>query len=187
MQNSLEQVTQQDYQVITNQLGREPRGVLGIAKRCKYGYPQVIVNRPVITKVEQVTVFPTSLWLTCPYLRKMISKIESTGLIGTLQERIAADEEFAEAVKKDHEAHAEFRRSLIPEEVLGALAKNYPNEYQVIAETGVGGTRSYDGVKCLHAHFGDYLVLGNNTIGKMVYEALDGELNCSSGECKLEK
>ncbi|NLM68553.1 MAG: DUF501 domain-containing protein [Firmicutes bacterium] len=186
MQSNCEQATDQDLKIITEQLGREPQGVLGIANRCRYGYPQVIINRPVISNGEQVTVFPTSLWLTCPYLRKQISKIESTGLISTLQSKVADDPDFAEAVKVAHQGHAEFRRSLIPNEVLLALAKNYPNEYQVIAETGVGGTRSYDGVKCLHAHFADFLVLKQNAIGKMIYEALDGELDCSSGDCELE-
>ena len=100
MQNRWGQVTEEDYKIIANQLGREPRGVLGVALRCEYGYPQVIVNRPIIGQMEEVTVFPTSLWLTCPYLCKLISKLESIGLIGTLQMRIANDQELAELVKR---------------------------------------------------------------------------------------
>ncbi|HKM18356.1 MAG: DUF501 domain-containing protein [Firmicutes bacterium] len=186
MQNRWGQVTEEDYKIIANQLGREPRGVLGVALRCEYGYPQVIVNRPIIGQMEEVTVFPTSLWLTCPYLCKLISKLESIGLIGTLQMRIANDQELAELVKRDHEAHAQFRTSLVPDEVLQSLSRKYPNEYQVIITTGVGGTRSPDGVKCLHAHFADYLVTGTNQIGAVVYDLLGAELNCPSEDCRLE-
>ncbi len=186
MKNKWEQMTEADHRIIANQLGREPRGVLGIARRCEYGYPQVIVNRPIISQTEEVTVFPTSLWLTCPYLCKLISKLESIGLIASLQERIAEDQEFAELVKQDHEAHAQFRANLVPDEVLESLAKKYPNEYQVIITTGVGGTRSPDGVKCLHAHFADFLVTGSNQIGSAVFELLDADLHCSSADCRLE-
>jgi len=186
MQPKWEPVTEQDHKIIANQLGREPRGVLGIAIRCKYGYPQVIVNRPIISQAEDVTVFSTTLWLTCPYLCRLISTLESIGMIADIQERIADDPEFAELVKQDHESHAQFRSSLVPDEVLESLARKYPSEHQVIVSTGVGGTRSPDGVKCLHAHFADYLARGVNQIGAAVFERLDGSLYCSSANCELE-
>lgn len=186
MQHKWEPANEQDHRTIAEQLGRESRGVLGIARRCKYGYPQVIVNRPIISQAEELTVFPTTLWLTCPYLCKLVSMLESTGFIAELQARIADDQQLAALVKRDHETHAQFRASLVPDEVLESLARKYPSEYQVIISTGVGGTRSPDGVKCLHAHFADYLIRGANQIGAAVYERLDADLYCSSADCRLE-
>lgn len=179
-------MTAEDNQVVISQLGREPRGVLGIAKRCAYGLPQVIVNRPIIMEVEDISVFPTLFWLTCPYLRKIVGQLEARGEINEVQQRIASDPDFAAKVEENHKEHAALRTSLIPDDVLKALAKNYPNRLEVVAETGVGGIRSREGVKCLHTHLADFLAHGANVIGEEVFEMLEKETNCSSGNCELE-
>lgn len=181
-----EPATDQDNQVIVKQLGREPRGVLGVAKRCTHGFPQVIVNRPIIMEIEDISVFPTLFWLTCPYLKKVVGQLESKAAINELQQRIADQPTFASQVEKDHQTYAELRQSLIPDEVLKALAKNYPNRLEVIVETGVGGIRGRDGVKCLHTHLADFLAREDNVIGQGVYEELDCKMDCESGNCELE-
>ena len=184
--NNWEQVSEQDYKVIIEQLGREPRGVLGIACRCEFGYPCVIVNRPINTEIETVTVFPTTFWLTCPHLKKAVSQLESSGMISEMETKIAQEKQFAEAVRENHLSHAEIRQSLVPNEVKQVLAKNYPKEFQVLVKTGVGGIRSQSGVKCLHAHLADFLVDGNNVIGQIVYDSLKGDISCSSINCAVE-
>lgn len=181
-----EPTTPEDNQMIVTQLGREPRGVLGVAKRCVYEFPQVIVNRPIIMEVEDISVFPTLFWLTCPYLKRVVGQLESKAAINELQQRIAEDPEFASEVEKNHLTYAELRKGLIPDDVLKALAKNYPNRLEAIVDTGVGGIRSRDGVKCLHTHLADYLAREDNIIGKMVYEELGCQVNCESGNCELE-
>ncbi len=186
MNNDWDKVSKQDHQVIINQLGREPRGVLGIACRCAFGHPSVIVNRPINTEVEAITVFPTVFWLTCSHLKRLVSQLESNGMIGEIEAKIEEDPDFAAAVKESHIAHANLRQNLVPDEVKQVLAKNYPKEYQVLTETGVGGIRSRHGVKCLHAHLADFLVTDNNIIGKLVYDSLQENINCSTGNCNLE-
>ena len=76
-----DQVSDDDRSLIALQLGREARGLLGIGLRCKYGHPQVIVNRPVSIEIADINVFPTLFWLTCPYLRKAVARLESEGWI----------------------------------------------------------------------------------------------------------
>ena len=71
-----------DLQLIEKQLGRRPRGVVGVGLRCPAGYPRVIVTKPV---VEPGQVFPTTYWLTCPHLVKEVSRLESQGLVGNLR------------------------------------------------------------------------------------------------------
>ena len=102
-------IADKDREVIPVQLGREARGVLGISRRCAYGFPQVIVNRPVTLEIADITVFPTLFWLTCPYLRKAVSRLESEGWISRFEERLETDPAFAEQVADDHATHAETR------------------------------------------------------------------------------
>ena len=117
-------VSDDDRSLIALQLGREARGVLGIGLRCKYGYPQVIVNRPVSIEIADINVFPTLFWLTCPYLRKAVARLESEGWIARFEERIQEDEEFASRVEADHDAYAKERLDLIPKEVQARRRKN---------------------------------------------------------------
>ena len=179
-------VSDDDRSLIALQLGREARGVLGIGLRCKYGYPQVIVNRPVSIEIADINVFPTLFWLTCPYLRKAVARLESEGWIARFEERIQEDEEFASRVEADHDAYAQERLDLIPKEVQARLEEEYPERFKVIANSGVGGSRSREGVKCLHKHLDDYLVRGQNIIGEQVVKLLEGALHCESGSCEQE-
>ncbi|MDI9412448.1 MAG: DUF501 domain-containing protein [Bacillota bacterium] len=169
--------------MIKEQLGREPRGVLGVSSFCKHGHVQVIVNRPLSASGTELEIFPTLYWLTCPYLRKEIALLEGEGLIAEFEELIKEDSQFAEALKKNHEDYAKRRLSLIPSEVQGRLKEEYPERYQVLAESGVGGIRSPEGVKCLHTHVADYLVHGENVIGAKVIEKLNQSLACVEGQC----
>ncbi len=187
MEHQWERPTNGDHKIIVNQIGRDPRGLIGIANRCPYGYPQVIVNRPIITEIEDVQVFPTTFWLTCPYLRKVVGCLESEGLIANFQERISSDEQYAKTIEDTHTSYAKLRQELVPKEVQDLLQKNYPERYKVIVKTGVGGIRSRDGVKCLHTHLADYLARKENSIGEEVLALLSPNYACSSGNCELEQ
>lgn len=175
-----------DRATITLQLGREPRGVLGVIRRCRYGQPQVIVNRPVTIEIADINVFPTLFWLTCPYLRKAAARLESGGWIARFEERLQDDAEFAAQVEADHEAYAQMRLNLIPKEVQARLEEDYPEHFKVVAYSGVGGSRNREGVKCLHMHLADFLARGENTIGEEVVRLLSCRLHCESGSCEEE-
>ena len=56
-------VTDQDLAVLAEQLGRPPRGVVGIAARCACGRPLVVRTAP---RLENGTPFPTTFYLTLP-------------------------------------------------------------------------------------------------------------------------
>ena len=75
---------------------------------------------------------------------------------------------------------------MIPKEVQARLEEDYPERFKVIAYSGVGGSRSREGVKCLHMHLADYLVRGQNAIGEEVVKLLDCPLHCESGSCEEE-
>lgn len=184
-----EQPTNEDRQIIEEQLGRRPSGVIGVAARCRYGRPQAVVNAPLRVNGEtvaelptgpnpgRVTLFPTLYWLTCPMLGQAIGRLESVGWIIRIKEQLQQDPEAVAELQLAHERTARIRRGLIPEETLERLEREYPGQYKVLTASGVAGMREEGdrdalGVKCLHAHFADYLVHKNNPIGRRVWALL---------------
>lgn len=170
--------------MIKQQIGREPRGVLEVKTTCRWGFPQVIVNRPVSALHSDVEIFPTLYWLTCPYLCREIAAMESEGVIAQFEQRIAEDGGFAAAVAENHATYAKERLALIPKDVQRRLQQEYPERFQVLAQSGVGGIRSPEGVKCLHTHAADYLARGTNVIGAETLEMLNKPWFCPDAECR---
>ncbi len=151
---------------------------------CEHGYPQVIVNRPVSAAFSSIEIFPTLYWLTCPYLRKEMALLEGEGLIAHFEKRIQEEPDFAALVEQNHESYARRRLALIPTVVQENLREEYPDRYRVLSETGVGGIRSLEGVKCLHTHVADYLTHGENPIGAEVMEIFQKPLACPTKQCE---
>lgn len=176
MDLTYEQPTTADLDCVTAQLQRSPRGALGVAVRCRYGRPQVIVSHPLrldgrpavdataddVTNATRVEVFPTLFWLTCPYLNRVVGRLESVGWVGRLKEGVGADAGLAAELWEAHRTTAAFRSALIPDTVLASLAEHYPGQHRVLTQSGVAGMDfqtdpSELGIKCLHAHLADYL------------------------------
>ncbi len=154
-----------DRQVITWQLGRAPRGLRGIAARCPHGYPQVIVVRPLIAGAP----FPTTYWLTCPFLVRAIDRLEAAGTIKELEARVRADHALAARFAHAHRAYIAARLALLT-----------PHEHDYLERTGmlaslttrgIGGTADFTRVKCLHMHVAHALV-ADNPVGTLVLDRL---------------
>ncbi len=152
--------------------------------RCEYGYPQVIVTRPVSATQCNIEIFPTLYWLTCPYLHKELAILEGEGLVAHFEQKIQEDPEFAALVEENHAFYAKHRLGLVPTVVRKNLKEEYPDRFRVLAETGVGGIRGVEGVKCLHTHVADYLAQGKNPIGAETVELLNKPLACQSKQCQ---
>ena len=78
--------TQADLEIIERQLGRTPRDVHAISYRCPCGNPAVVETPPRLGNGEP---FPTFYYATCPRLTAAISTLETTGLMGDMNERLA--------------------------------------------------------------------------------------------------
>lgn len=142
-----------DLSAVREQLGREPTTPFVVVARCTGGHPLAIRNAPT---TSDGTPFPTTHWLTCPEAVKSISRIESEGWIGRLNERIDAEDDFRAAVEAAHAEAAEDRATELPE------ARGWG---------GVGGTRR--GLKCLHAHYANHLAGGDDIVGRWVAERVE--------------
>ena len=82
--------TEEDLEVLREQLGRVPRGVVGIAARCLCGRPTVVATAP---RLPDGTPFPTTYYLTHPAAVKGASTLEAEHVMDALNEELAADEE----------------------------------------------------------------------------------------------
>ncbi|AEI11154.1 DUF501 domain-containing protein [Cellulomonas gilvus] len=141
MPTSAPDVTERDLEVLTEQLGRPPRGVVGVAARCVCGRPLVVRTAP---RLDDGTPFPTTYYLTSPQAVAAVSTLEASGLMKEWTARIADDEELAAAYGRAHEAYLADRAELgdVPE-IAGISAGGMPTR-----------------VKCLHVLVGHALAAG---------------------------
>lgn len=128
-----------DIEAVTRQLGREPRGVLEIAYRCPNGEPGVVKTAP---KLPDGTPFPTLYYLTHPALTAAASRLESSGLMRQMSERLQHDEDLAAAYLRAHESYLAERDAIEP-----------------LGTTFTGGGMP-DRVKCLHVVMAHSLAKG---------------------------
>lgn len=132
-------VEQSDLDAVAAQLGREPRGVLEIAYRCPNGEPAVVKTAP---RLPDGTPFPTLYYLTHPVLTAAASRLESSGMMRDMTERLQRDAELAAAYRRAHESFLAERDAVEP---LG---------------TTFSGGGMPDRVKCLHVVIAHALAKG---------------------------
>lgn len=150
-----EPVTDTDRAVVAAQLGRPPRGTRAVAYRCPCGLPAVVETSP---RLADGTPFPTLYYLTCPRAVAACSRLESSGLMRQMNDRLAEEPELAEQYHAAHQDYLERRRALaeVPE-IDGVSAGGMPGR-----------------VKCLHALLGHALAVGPgvNPFGDEVRELI---------------
>lgn len=173
----MDRVTIADLETISWQIGRRPRGVRAVAKRCSFGFPQAIQVIPVIAEAP----FPTLFWLTCPYLLREVSRLEADGWVGRLETRMAGDAKLA-----DDMADAHLRYIALRDALLTTVAKERliaKGRYDALNERGIGGLSDRTRLKCLHLHVAHELG-ESNPVGAIVLQQLtDPECSEKKGIC----
>jgi hypothetical protein len=162
---SLTEATEADIRSVSLQLGREARDIVAIAARCICGNPIVVQTSP---RLSDGTPFPTMYYLTLPAATAALSTLEAGGVMVTLQDRLAAEAEFAAAYLRAHEAFLADRAKLgVVEEIEGISAGGMPTR-----------------VKCLHALAGHALAAGPgvNLVGDAALELCSWKQNVC--QCK---
>jgi hypothetical protein len=181
------EATHGDREVVWRQIGRQPRGMVGVSKRCLHGCPQVVVTQPLLDSGQEL--FPTVYWLSCPHLVKLVSGLESERLIDYFRGRISSDPQFRERMERRHRQYALDRLSLVDEEQQQRVREDTPGLYRRLVEPGIGGIEHPDGIKCLHLHLADYLSSGDNPVGEEVCQLLlerGDSLECVAGACQAQ-
>ncbi|MGH3854264.1 MAG: DUF501 domain-containing protein [Pseudonocardiaceae bacterium] len=124
------EVDRADWEAVAAQLGRPPRALRSVAHRCGCGLPSVVRTCP---RLADGTPFPTLYYLTCARLTGLVARIEASGAMREMTDRLARDPELARAYRAAHESYLAERDALAP---LGT-------------QVSAGGMP--DRVKCLHA------------------------------------
>lgn len=135
------EVTEADLATLQGQLGRVPRGVVGIAARCVCGRPTVVRTAP---RLPDGTPFPTTFYLTHPRAVAAVSTLEASGIMKEMTDRIEQDPELAAGHRRAHEDYLARRLEL------GEVAE--------IEGISAGGMPTR--VKCLHVLVGHVLAVG---------------------------
>jgi len=142
-----------DLAAVQAQLGRPPRGLLGVAHRCPCGSPDVVATSP---RLGDGSPFPTFYYLTCPRAAAAIGSLEAGGLMAQMARRLTDSAELRERQLRAHRAYL--------------TARAAHGEVAEIAETSAGGMP--DRVKCLHALVAHALAAGPG-VNPLGDEALD--------------
>lgn len=143
-----------DIAIVSAQLGRAARDVVGIPARCVCGAPTVVATRP---RLGDGTPFPTLYYLTHPAATAAVSVLEAAGVMAEWSAELELDPELAAQYRTAHEQYLADRESLLPvPEVEGYSAGGMPTR-----------------VKCLHALVGHSLAVGRgvNPIGDRALDA----------------
>jgi len=130
-----------DIAVVSEQLGRPARDIVGVTARCVCGNPVVVATKP---RLEDGTPFPTLYYLTQPAATQAASRLEAQGVMGEYQERLATEDGAQAAYQAAHESYVSTRADIeVVEEIEGVSAGGMPQR-----------------VKCLHALMAHSLSVG---------------------------
>jgi hypothetical protein len=142
-----------DIRIVSAQLGRPARDVIGIPARCVCGAPTVVATAP---RLSDGTPFPTFYYLTHPAATIAMSDLEATQVMAEFTEILNADEDMQKQYLVAHEQFIADRESVaVVPELDGISAGGMPVR-----------------VKCLHALAGHALAAGPgvNPIGDLALE-----------------
>jgi hypothetical protein len=147
-----------EERVISEQLGRPPRALRGVAHRCPCRLPDVVQTAPWLA---DGTPFPTLFYLTCPRAVAAVSRLESAGMMREMQQRLATDPELRAAQEAAHRDYLARRTAA----AVAAGVEPLPAGMQ-----SAGGMP--DRVKCLHALVAHELAVpGGNPLGREAADA----------------
>ena len=135
------EVSDADRAVVAAQLGRAPRAIRRVAHRCPCGNPDVIETSP---RLPDGTPFPTLYYLTCPRANAAVGRLEASGLMREMSERLRHEPELAAAYRSAHEGYLARREQIAyVDQIAGISAGGMPNR-----------------VKCLHVLVAHALAAG---------------------------
>lgn len=158
----IQQIFPGDERVILRQMrGRNFNSsiAVGIVKRCRLGKPQVLLCAPLF----ELKPFPTTFWLSCPYLVGKCGKEEAAGGVKQL-ESYAKNYIDSERWINFNVKHSVIRLFLLSEGERLFLSKVGKNIFDRLRLSGIGGMGCpvEMRMKCLHLQVASWLALGEH-------------------------
>jgi uncharacterized protein len=183
MKIEIEPATDLDRQRAAVQIGAENK-VYGIVARCPHGAPKVLVLNPVIN-VEREEINYSSLanlvWLSCPFLRKIILDLENSGMVSRAQQLLHKDRAMATLMNDAHAHFYYFRKEMFRLMIGRPYRASETSHFDV----GIGGIKDIRVVKCLHLHYAHFSLCPTNIVGRAVEGLIGGTQysGCGDGRC----
>jgi len=156
------QPTPEQLEIIERQLGRKPRGLVGIAAQTEEGIPLALQMRSLVEDKP----FPTLYWLCSKDLYQAIAELETAGLVKQLEQRLQDEEDFREAFLQNQHDYVAKRWAAMPQEDIDRIAELGFTD--LFHKYGIGGISQWDKIRCLHMQYAHYLADGNNVIGQFI-------------------
>jgi len=146
-----------DRAIVAKQLGRPPRAFNRVATRCPFGLPAVTEQQPYDPRGEP---FPTTYYVTCPHLVSAIARLEAAGGVERWSAAVAEDDVLDASLALATDEQRQLRRDLAD----GALGV----DGGASLDLGIGGSRSPERLKCLHAHVAFALARRGYVLGERI-------------------
>jgi hypothetical protein len=151
-----------DRHVVARQLGREPRAFRRTVVRCPGGLPAVTEQEPYDRNGEP---FPTTYYLTCPFLVAAIARIEAAGGVERWSRATSQDPVLAASLASASEDQRHLRRDL--------AGDTRATDGGASLDLGIGGSRAPGHLKCLHAHAAFALARPGYALGERILAELE--------------
>ncbi len=136
--------------VVAGQIGRPPRGLVGVAVTCPYGFPAVIETSPYL---EDGTPFPTLLYLVCPSAVDVVGGVESRGGVAAFRERVRAEPRLSRALEELATSYRARRSELANARTeANAGPGGSLSDCGAVMGAGIGGPDDPERATCLHAY-----------------------------------
>jgi uncharacterized protein len=182
MKIEIEEATPEDIRLAHKQCGNMQ--IYGVAARCPYGVPQVVVLNPILNKETNVinyAALANLVWLSCPYLHDKITELEKKGMIERAQNLLHHNRAIATMMNDAHAHFYYFRKELLRR----LTGRTYAEEETPYFDAGIGGVKDFQVVKCLHLHYAHYAICPVNMVGRSVETLLEGSqyAGCSDRRC----
>ena len=146
-----------DRALVEQQLGRPPRAFHRVVCRCPFDRPAVTEQTPYDLAGEP---FPTTYYLTCPYLVAAVSRLEAAGGVERWSAAVAREPELRESLERATDEQRLLRRDL-------AAGANWSDGGASLG-LGIGGSRNPAQLKCLHAHVAYALARPGYELGERI-------------------
>jgi len=181
-----------DLQVIEERhLDHKVTGVYGVeAGLCKYNIPRAFIQYPCGGRISS-----GMIRLSCPHLVKEIDLFEKDGGIEYMNSILNQDESLQNNFIDINKKHAEIRYAATTNEERELMnTKLGLDGASNLLKSGIIGVTptKVDDIKCIHAQVADFLLRGNNEIGRKSLEYLEKErgvdirgCNTCSQQCNL--
>ena len=143
--------------MVARQLGRQPRAFLRVVVRCPLGLPAVTEQAPYEANGEP---FPTTYYLTCSYLVAALARLEAAGGVDRWSQASAKEATLTASLKSATADQRRVRREL--------AGDRKGNDDGASLDLGIGGARTPEHLKCLHAHVAYALARPGYLLGERI-------------------